>query len=120
MKTVLVIDDDAGVREGLLEILALEGYSTLEAENGKIGFEQVLTHHPSLIICDYNMPEMKGDEVLCEIRNLPELVSIPFIIYSSMTTPELREKCLQLGANEYLSKLTPLPNLLAIIFSYLS
>jgi CheY-like chemotaxis protein len=65
--TVLVIDDDAGVREGLLEFLEEEGYAALGAENGRRALEVLETiDPPRLILLDLMMPVMDGWQFLAE------------------------------------------------------
>jgi len=68
-ETILIIDDDATIREYLHFILEEEGYAVLEAENGCRGIE-LLEHHPvSIIITDLIMPEKEGIETIGEIKS---------------------------------------------------
>jgi CheY-like chemotaxis protein len=55
MNKILIIEDNQDVRENTAEILELENYAVITAENGKIGIEKALKHIPDIIICDiYN------------------------------------------------------------------
>ncbi|MEZ4967644.1 MAG: response regulator [Saprospiraceae bacterium] len=60
MKKILIIEDNADVRENLAEILTLGGYEAVTAENGKAGVEKAQADTPDLILCDIMMPELDG------------------------------------------------------------
>jgi two-component system, sensor histidine kinase and response regulator len=104
MTTILAIEDERDVRENLQEILELEGFDVLIAENGKIGLKMAIEQKPDLIICDVMMPELDGYGVIAALRQNPIAIEIPFIFLSAKFTNEDREKGLRLGANDYLTK----------------
>jgi DNA-binding response OmpR family regulator len=104
MTTILVIEDEHDVRENLQEILEMEDFNVLTAENGKIGLKMAIEQQPNLIICDVMMPELDGYGVITSLRQNPTTVGTPFIFLSAKATDEDRRKGLQLGANEYLTK----------------
>lgn len=115
MTTILVIEDENDVRENLQEILELEDFEVLVAENGKIGLEMAIDRQPNLIICDVMMPELDGYGVIAALRQNPVVNKTPFIFLSAKSTEEDRQKGLALGANEYLTKpFTPKDICLAI------
>ena len=60
MQKILVIEDNAEVRENLAEILALSNFEVITAENGKVGVQKALQEDPDLIVCDVMMPELDG------------------------------------------------------------
>jgi DNA-binding response OmpR family regulator len=104
MTTILVIEDEHDVRENLQEILEMEDFNVLTAENGKIGLLMAIEHQPNLIICDVMMPELDGYGVITSLRKNETTLKTPFIFLSAKSTDEDRAKGLQLGANEYLTK----------------
>ena len=104
MTTILVIEDEHDVRENLQEILEMEDFNVLTAENGKIGLQMAIEQQPNLIICDVMMPELDGYGVITSLRQNPMTVNTPFIFLSAKATDEDRQKGLRLGANEYLTK----------------
>jgi DNA-binding response OmpR family regulator len=104
MTTILAIEDERAVRENLQEILELEGFDVLTAENGKIGLKMAIEQKPDLIICDVMMPELDGYGVIAALRQNSIAIEIPFIFLSAKSTSEDREKGLRLGANDYLTK----------------
>lgn len=64
MKKILVIEDEAALREEILTWLLMEGFQVIEAENGRKGLELALEANPDIILSDIMMPEMTGNEVL--------------------------------------------------------
>lgn len=99
MKPIVVIDDDADVREVFIFALENEGYQVISYENGKVALE-ALTHlspdeFPSLIIVDYLMPEMNGGTFINKIKTeyAETLGKIPVAITSAMGSfdPELQK-----------------------------
>jgi DNA-binding response OmpR family regulator len=120
MKTILVIDDEAGVRECLEVILSLQGFNTITAENGLVGLQLVKEQIPDLIICDLMMPEMDGYKVLRSLREDPTTTSIPFIFVTADDDWTHRCQGIELGANDYLPKPFMPTELLKIISTYLA
>ena len=60
MKSILVIDDNADLRDNTAEILTLAGYKTFVAEDGKKGVDMAIKERPDLIVCDIMMPVLDG------------------------------------------------------------
>jgi anti-anti-sigma factor len=104
MTTILAIEDEAEIRENIQEILELEGFDVLTAENGKIGVQLAREHHPDLIICDVMMPELDGYDVLVTLRQDPSTIKIPFIFLSAKAAKDDFRKGMSLGADDYLTK----------------
>jgi len=93
--TVLVIDDEASVREYVKEALRGQGYRILLAANGREGIQAAIEHEPDLIILDLMMPGMSGFEVVEELKRHPTACDIPVVIF---TAKELtREEVMRLG-----------------------
>jgi anti-anti-sigma factor len=104
MTTILAIEDEAKICENIEEILELEGFDVLTAENGRIGVQLAQEHHPDLIICDVMMPELDGYDVLVALRQNPDTLKIPFIFLSAKATTADFRKGMSLGADDYLTK----------------
>jgi CheY-like chemotaxis protein/CRP-like cAMP-binding protein len=104
MKSVLVIEDNADIRENTAEILELGGYKVFTAENGKRGVEQALKEKPDMIICDIMMPELDGYGVLHLVRKNPETQNIPFIFLTAKTERIDFRKGMEMGADDYITK----------------
>jgi CRP-like cAMP-binding protein len=104
MKRVLVIEDNNDIRENVLEILELAGYTVYSADNGKTGVELALKQQPDLILCDIMMPEMDGYGVLYILNKHPETSTIPFIFLTAKAEHLDLRKGMDLGADDYLTK----------------
>lgn len=104
MTTILLIEDHAPLRENLREMLALEGYRVLAAENGRAGLEMAAREHPDLVLCDIMMPGMDGHEVLQRLRAAIATKAVPFIFLTAKGTPPDIRAGMNLGADDYLPK----------------
>ncbi len=104
MYKILIIEDTEDVRENIREILELENFKTIVAENGRIGVDLAMKEYPDLIISDISMPELDGYQVLATLRNHPETAIIPFIFLTAQSIHQDRRQGMELGANDYLTK----------------
>ncbi len=104
MAKILIIEDERGIREEVLEWLRFEGYDALGASNGAEGLEIALQELPELIISDINMPEMNGHRVLVELRSNPATSLIPVIFLTARTTRDDFRFGMEMGAEDYITK----------------
>lgn len=112
---ILVIDDEAAVRENVMRFLRLEGYEPSEAEDGERGIQAALRSPPDLILCDVMMPGTDGFGVLARLRAEPATAGVPFIFLTASADMEDARTGFLLGANEYVTKPFSLAVLGAII-----
>jgi len=82
-RPVLVVDDDAEVRQLLRRMLESEGYAVVEAENGRVALERLRGETPSLILLDLMMPEMDGFEFVAELRRHEGWRAIPIVVITA-------------------------------------
>jgi len=104
MKKVLLIEDDAVVRENTAELLELANYTVICASNGKHGIIEAKKHVPDIIICDIMMPELNGYGVLQILSKEDATKKIPFIFLSAKTEHKDIRKGMNLGADDYITK----------------
>jgi len=105
MSKILCIEDDADIREDIVEELQDAHYEVLEAGSGSEGLEMILKHKPDLVLCDINMPSKNGYELLQEIREKYVLFAeMPFIFLTALGGREDVLVGLQKGADAYLVK----------------
>ena len=104
MKSILVIDDNADIRDNTAEILELAGYKTFTAENGKQGVDLAIKEKPSVIVCDIMMPELDGYGVLHLLRKNTDTQNIPFIFLTARTERTDFRKGMEMGADDYITK----------------
>lgn len=105
MPKILCVDDELELREGLVEILQEEGYETEEAVNGRNALDVLKNEKFNLVLCDINMPEMSGYELLREVReNHDELAKTPFVFLTALADDTHIELGLELGVEAYITK----------------
>lgn len=103
---VLVVEDDIHLLEGIRDILGLDGYDVLTAENGLRALEVLESHPgvPDLIVSDIMMPKMDGIQFLKEIRKQERLFTIPFIFLTARGERPDVHRGLRLGVDDYIVK----------------
>ena len=101
---ILLIEDNEQNRILMRQILVRRGYDLLEAKDGLTGIEMARAHIPALILLDIQMPVMNGFMVIRELRNDAELRKIKVIAVTSFAMKGDREKALQAGFDEYVTK----------------
>lgn len=103
-KSVLIIEDEKQVRDSIVDILQLKGYTTLEASDGSKGFELATKHIPDVVLCDIMMPFMNGFETISKFKSNSLTKYIRFIFLTAKTEMENRQLGLDLGAAAYITK----------------
>ena len=98
---VLVVDDDANIRELLTQELTEAGYQVSVAGNGREALGVVRRNRPDLIVLDVMMPEMNGFDVAAVLKNDPQTMDIPIVILSIVQD---RERGFRIGVDRYLTK----------------
>ena len=107
---VLVVDDEPPIRKLLRMGLSTQGYSVLEAPNGKTALE-FLNQGPDLIVLDLGLPDIQGHNLLRMIRARNE--SIPIVVLSSRGDEAGKVQALDFGADDYVTKPFGMDELLA-------
>jgi len=100
-RTILVVDDEAMVREVVCAYLDREGFSTIEAMDGKAALERVAEREPDLIVLDVMLPKIDGYSVLSELRKHTQ---VPVILLTARAEEVDRVLGLELGADDYVVK----------------
>jgi CRP-like cAMP-binding protein len=103
-KKILIIEDNTDIRENVIEILELSGYTAWGADNGKTGIDLAIQHLPDVILCDIAMPEMDGYTVLYLLRKNPATIGITFIFLTAKAERSELRKGMDMGADDYLTK----------------
>ncbi len=99
---VLVAEDDANIRAGLIDVLENEGYQTVEASTGEEAFELYQRERPDFICLDIMMPGLDGYEVCKRIRRID--TAVPVIFISAKSEEIDRVLGLELGADDFITK----------------
>ena len=102
MNSILVIDDDASLRDTIAIILEQSEFRPLVAADGAAGLEMALRTRPDLILCDLRMPGMSGVDFCKQIRQAQ--VSTPILILSAVDEELDKVLLLEIGADDYVTK----------------
>lgn len=103
-KKVLLIEDDAILRENTAELLEFSNYEVIVASNGEIGVEKAKSENPDIIVCDIMMPVLDGYGVFEILSQVEDTKFIPFIFLSAKTERKDVRKGMELGADDYITK----------------
>jgi|SRR5450432_1716114 two-component system chemotaxis response regulator CheY len=106
MAKVLVVDDSRAVRMIIGKTMRELGFEVCEAANGREALEVIeAVQTPfSLVLADWNMPEVNGLDLLKRLREKPELAALVIVMVTSETEMSLMTEALNAGANEYIMK----------------
>jgi signal transduction histidine kinase len=100
---VLVVEDNVDMNHFVCDALSAD-YRVAPAYNGREGVERARALHPDLIVCDFMMPEMAGDELVRQVRAEPRMDTTPILVLTARNDSEARIEVLRRGANDYLLK----------------
>jgi two-component system cell cycle response regulator DivK len=114
-RVVLHIEDNFHNRRLVNKILASRGYRVVEAEDGESGLETTRILRPPLILLDITLPGMDGIEVVRQIKSDESLRHIPVIAVTASAMRGDRERFLEAGCNDYLSKPIQVAELLEMV-----
>jgi len=116
-KTILVVDDSAFIRKMIETTLRTAGYNVITAKDGGEGLEMMtdfdrlaqeermpVTGFVNAVITDVEMPRMDGMHLLKRLRDTPSYKEMPIVMFSSLMSDDNRQKALQLGANDTITK----------------
>lgn len=102
--SILIVEDNAPIRENTSELLELSNYKVVTANDGREGLDKAIAFTPDLILCDIQMPLMDGYHLLEHIRNEPTLKNARFLFFTASSEEKDISKGLNLGANDYIVK----------------
>lgn len=111
--SILVIDDEEGLRDLLCYELGMRGYQVTSAENGLKGIEKVKTGHFDVVISDFKMPQLDGLETLKQLKALQPGIEV--IMATGYATLETAVQSIKEGAYDYISKPYVVDDLCALI-----
>jgi PAS domain S-box-containing protein len=116
--TILLAEDNEDLINGLMDYLSFSGYQVNVARDGTEAVQQTKDQMPNLILMDIQMPGLDGLEAIRQIRTANSW-NVPIIALTALAMPGDRERCLEAGASEYLSKPISLEKLTGRIEHYL-
>ncbi len=115
MITVLLAEDNRESSEMFVEYLETMGFVVLWAKNGEEAISLARAQRPDIILMDIQMPVMDGLEAMRHLRKDPELAATPIVALTALAMRGDRERCIEAGANDYVSKPVGLKKLMSVI-----
>ena len=104
-KKILIVEDEAPLRNAVSDILTFEGFEVFRAKNGQEGLDLALAEHPDLILLDLMMPVMDGLTMLEKLRQDPEYgKSAQVILLTNINDPEKVAQATEAGSYDFLVK----------------
>jgi two-component system phosphate regulon response regulator PhoB len=103
-QTILVVDDEAAVRQMVSYALSRAGYEVLEAEDGQQAFVQMVDGKPDLVLLDWMLPDVSGIEILRRMRREEISRKMPVIMLTARVTEDDTLSGLNSGADDYVTK----------------
>lgn len=103
-RKILLVDDEPYIIKSLCFVLEKKGYNVLCANNGEDALDKIKSYRPDLVLLDVMMPKKNGYDVCMEIRKYQEFKNLYIIMLTAKSQDADKEKGLQAGANEYLTK----------------
>ena len=103
-KKILLVEDDTALAAVYKSRLELEGFDTLEVNNGEQALSAAIEYRPDLILLDAMMPKISGFDVLDILRNTPDTTNIRVIMLTALSQPKDKQRAEALGVDDYLVK----------------
>jgi DNA-binding response OmpR family regulator len=113
----MIVDDDRTMNTLLQTLLELDGFAVVLAPRGDLVLPTALAQKPDAILMDVHLADVDGIELLREIRQHPELKTLPVVMSSGM---DVEQECRQAGANAFVLKPYPPDQLAAVLKQVLS
>ncbi|MDL1899566.1 response regulator [Anaerolineae bacterium CFX9] len=102
---VMLVDDDWMNRDLMGIILRRAGFDPVAAHSGEDALELAIDEQPAVVLCDVMMEGMSGYDVCQQFKANPQTAHIPFAILTSFENPEARQKAIDSGADDFITKL---------------
>ncbi|HVW83109.1 MAG TPA: response regulator, partial [Bryobacteraceae bacterium] len=120
-RKVLVVDDDLRNNFALTSVLEHHDLQVVHAENGRAGIEQLeRTPDVDVVLMDIMMPEMDGYQTMRAIRKIPRFRALPIIALTAKAMKGDRDKCIEAGASDYVTKPVDLEQLFSVMRVWVS
>jgi RNA polymerase sigma factor (sigma-70 family) len=117
--TILIVDDDSGMRSAIEDMLVHHGFDANTARDGFAALEQMRKNVPDLILADIVMPGMNGYQFYQRVRSRSDWLWIPFIFLTARDTPEDVRFGRELGVDDYVKKPFEMDDLLSVVLGKL-
>ncbi len=103
-KTVLIVDDEAPIREMIAVALEMADYACLEASNARDAYTAIVDQRPDMILLDWMLPETSGIELARRLKRNESTAEIPIIMLTAKSEEDNKVQGLEIGADDYITK----------------
>ncbi|WP_027960581.1 phosphate regulon transcriptional regulator PhoB [Halomonas halodenitrificans] len=103
-KTVLIVDDEAPIREMIALTLEMADYRVLEADSAQAAHALIVDHQPDLVLLDWMMPGTSGIELARRLKRDPATAELPIIMLTAKGEEDNKVQGLEAGADDYIAK----------------
>lgn len=104
MSRILIIEDDAAIREMLVRRLELRGFEVDEAPDGETGLAMIRAARPAVVVLDHGLPGISGWDVARALRADPAFAALPVIALTAHAGEPIRRQALEAGCTTFLTK----------------
>ena len=104
MARVLIVDDDAFIRELILMKLRNAGFDAVAETDGEAGLAAAIANPPDVILADWMMPRLSGPELVAKLRERPETVDVPILLITAKAQDADMQQGFAAGADDYILK----------------
>lgn len=116
---ILYVEDNFQNRILIKRVLEAEGYTVIEAENGKMGLDLAVSGKPDLILMDINLPDIDGYDCTRRLRQMDGVSRVPIVALTANAMEGDKEKAMSAGCNGYIAKPVDIDKLPTQIAQYL-
>jgi len=103
-KKILIVDDEAPIREMIAVALEMAGYECLEADNARDAYAAIIDLRPDMVLLDWMLPETSGVELARRLKRDASTAEIPIIMITAKTEEDNKVQGLEVGADDYITK----------------
>ena len=103
-KHVLLVEDEANIREAMSFLLSREGWRVDTHADGATAFDAIKTLQPDLLVLDYMLPGRSGMEILTDLRADPNLTELPVLMLTARGQARDREQAERAGVSRFMTK----------------
>lgn len=101
---ILLVEDESELRDFLTNVFEENGYKTVAVSAGKKAFEALETFTPNLMILDHNLPDIKGSQILDQIKSNSRFADVPVVFLTAVNSEDNIVNAFDMGADDYIEK----------------
>jgi len=104
IKQILIVDDEAPIRQMIAVALEMAGFQCIEADNAQLAHQMIIDQQPDMVLLDWMMPKMNGIELARRLRDDEQTADIPIIMLTARDDEDHKVHGLEAGIDDYITK----------------